>query len=267
MQTYVDDCYLSSHTRATDLAAFENNFACLKSTFSGASAPADPVAGMIWYDTSNNILKIRNLANNVWISIYDLANDMVPANKVLLTSLVNGILSADATGRAKMADLFVTNAKINDVSGTKITDNTVTASKFQNNSITPVKMVPGFSSLISSPEKATYSTATGSPAGSWFNCSSTYYVYIPSGTVYVNHFFRSNGTHSTQYAKLIIGGITGPSVSTYTGSTSQESNFSSGVLDIGSLAGTYVNVYMQWYFTSADSTCYLNSWNIQYWGT
>lgn len=34
---------------------------------SGASVPGTTEAGMLWHDTTNNVLKIRNLANNAWI--------------------------------------------------------------------------------------------------------------------------------------------------------------------------------------------------------
>ncbi len=146
-QNFTDDCYASTHVRATDLQAFENNFAALKSSFSGSSAPSNAVAGMLWYDTSTGFLKVRNTDNTTWVSIYDVVNDVVPSNKVVLASLINGILTADATGRAKMADLFVTNAKINDVSGSKITDNTISSAKYQDNSISTNKLLAGSSNL------------------------------------------------------------------------------------------------------------------------
>ena len=41
----------------------------LGSTNSGATAPATTFANQLWYDTANNILKIRNEDNDAWISI------------------------------------------------------------------------------------------------------------------------------------------------------------------------------------------------------
>ena len=67
-QTYVDDCYGSAHTATTDLQAFKDNFAALKSAFSGATEPANTVAGMWWFDTTANILKLRNIPINTSIS-------------------------------------------------------------------------------------------------------------------------------------------------------------------------------------------------------
>ena len=41
------------------------------STNSGTSAPSDTFANMLWYDTTNNKLMMRNEANNGWITIFE----------------------------------------------------------------------------------------------------------------------------------------------------------------------------------------------------
>ena len=74
-QSFTDDVYASGHVAATDLQNIENNFAALKSTFSGASAPSNPVAGMWWYDTTNSILKLRDSSNASWLELYDFDNE------------------------------------------------------------------------------------------------------------------------------------------------------------------------------------------------
>lgn len=43
-----------------------------KTTYIGASEPATMYAGMIWHDTSIDEVKIRNAANNAWITIIKL---------------------------------------------------------------------------------------------------------------------------------------------------------------------------------------------------
>ena len=73
-QTYNDAVPASTRNALEDLTAIRNNFAALKSCFSGATAPPNPVAGMWWYDTTANMLKIRNEANNAWLNVYDFAN-------------------------------------------------------------------------------------------------------------------------------------------------------------------------------------------------
>jgi hypothetical protein len=68
-QIFTDDCYSGSHQAGIDLQAFEDNFAALKSMFSGGAAPANLVAGMHWFDTTKKALKMRNSLNAVWLGI------------------------------------------------------------------------------------------------------------------------------------------------------------------------------------------------------
>ena len=42
----------------------------LNTLSSGASAPSSPVAGQLWHDTTNNILKLRSLDNTSWIPLF-----------------------------------------------------------------------------------------------------------------------------------------------------------------------------------------------------
>jgi len=48
------------------------NLQALASCSSGASAPSTTYANQLWYDTANDILKIRNEDNDAWISIVTL---------------------------------------------------------------------------------------------------------------------------------------------------------------------------------------------------
>jgi len=70
---------LSQHDFTIDNQGFpafrsdlNNALQALGSTSSGASAPSSPFANQLWYDTTNNILKIRNEDNDAWISILTL---------------------------------------------------------------------------------------------------------------------------------------------------------------------------------------------------
>ncbi len=127
-QNFTDDCFDASHVGQTDLGNIENNFACLKSSFSGTSAPSNPVAGMLWYDTTNNLLKLRNAANNAWLEIYDFGNDRVAAGKVGTDSLASGA---------------VTDAKVTSVGGSKITAGSIPSGKFQAGAIAGADIADG----------------------------------------------------------------------------------------------------------------------------
>jgi len=73
-QTYTANCYQSDHVAVTDMANIEANFATLRSCNSGASAPANTEAGLLWFDTStaagtDGLLKIRHDENNAWLAV------------------------------------------------------------------------------------------------------------------------------------------------------------------------------------------------------
>ena len=63
----------------------------LGSSNSGATAPSTTYANQLWYDTANNILKIRNEDNDAWISLFTL--DQSADNIEALT--VNGTVTVD----------------------------------------------------------------------------------------------------------------------------------------------------------------------------
>ena len=137
-QNWTDDCFAADHQGLTDLQNIENNLLCLKSNFEGAGAPSNPVKGQSWVDSAASaFFKLRNMANNAWQTVWDFTNDCVAAGKVKTASLADGALTADTTGRAKMADGFITSAKVNDVDGSKIVDASIATAKHQNNAVTP----------------------------------------------------------------------------------------------------------------------------------
>jgi len=68
-QSWTDNVYQSDHVGQTDLQNMENNFAALKSLFSGASQPASMAACHPWFDTAKHVLKIRDDANSAWLGL------------------------------------------------------------------------------------------------------------------------------------------------------------------------------------------------------
>lgn len=117
-QDHVDNLFEGGFVVQTVLQNVENFLAALKSSFSGLTQPANPVPGMRWYDTTAHILKIRNEANNGWLSVWDLANNKAPdADKIdgihaataatanmLLALNAQAKMPCDITGNAATAD-------------------------------------------------------------------------------------------------------------------------------------------------------------------
>jgi hypothetical protein len=68
-QTWTANCYQSDHIANTDLLNMEVNFATLRSSFSGTGAPANAEVGLAWFDTTNDIFKIRNAANSAYYGL------------------------------------------------------------------------------------------------------------------------------------------------------------------------------------------------------
>lgn len=96
----------------------------LGSQSSGATAPSTTFANMIWYDTANNIVKMRNEDNDAWISLFtlDQTTDALTAIGSLTLSTVarlataqtftaaqRGAITALTDGATITADLAVAN--------------------------------------------------------------------------------------------------------------------------------------------------------------
>lgn len=64
---------------STYRAAVNTALSAIQSSSSGTAAPSPTVAGMLWYDTTNSVLKRRNTANTAWI---DVNSDAVAATTV-----------------------------------------------------------------------------------------------------------------------------------------------------------------------------------------
>lgn len=69
-QNYTINSYEGNNVGQTDLQNMENNFEVLRSTFSGAAAPANPVSGKQWFDMTKKLPKVRNQANSEWYGVF-----------------------------------------------------------------------------------------------------------------------------------------------------------------------------------------------------
>jgi hypothetical protein len=70
-QTWTDDVYSSGANYGTSMTNMENNFATLKSNFSGLTAPSSPPTGQLWYNTTKKLLCVATSdATNKWRPLF-----------------------------------------------------------------------------------------------------------------------------------------------------------------------------------------------------
>ena len=63
------DFSIANQTASNARSDINNGLQALASNNSGASVPSTTYANMFWYDTTNNILKMRNESNSSWIDV------------------------------------------------------------------------------------------------------------------------------------------------------------------------------------------------------
>ncbi|MBL3610992.1 hypothetical protein [Rhodovulum sulfidophilum] len=81
--TYLLD---TGHTKAQAFAMLQGVLSAIQSGNAGATPPAETAAGMLWVDTAARALKMRNIANNGWITLGSLAGEaFTPAGVLQLT--------------------------------------------------------------------------------------------------------------------------------------------------------------------------------------
>jgi hypothetical protein len=71
------DYVIANGTGAAVRSDLNNALAAIVSNNSGSSAPSTTYAYQWWADTNNNVLKIRNSANNAWITLRELDGTML----------------------------------------------------------------------------------------------------------------------------------------------------------------------------------------------
>ena len=115
------DYVIANDTAANVRSDLNDALSAIVSQNSGASAPSTTYANMIWYDSGNNILKIRSEADDAWIDMGEvdqadskfLPANTVPAGTVIsfaASSEPNGWLECDgsAISRTTYSNLFST---------------------------------------------------------------------------------------------------------------------------------------------------------------
>jgi hypothetical protein len=138
------DYVLDNQSGASFRADLNNALLAIAGLNSGATAPSTTYAFMLWADTANDLLKIRNAANNAWVTLGTLS-----ATNLGLLSLAGGTLAEAA------------NIALGTSTGTKI--GTATAQKLGFWNATPV-VQPSSASQAALAAATTVGTNTGTAA-------------------------------------------------------------------------------------------------------
>lgn len=118
-QNFTDDVYNTSHTVDTDMQNIENNFGCVKSMFSGSSAPTNPVGGQLWLDTGNKKIKVRDHDNNAWVTLITISS--VTTSNYLDLAIRSSAIQANAITSSMITAGNVTDSHIVTVASSKVT--------------------------------------------------------------------------------------------------------------------------------------------------
>lgn len=127
-QNYTEDCFAAGNAGQTDLHNMENNFHCLKTNFSGSSAPSDSTAGMLWADTGNKILKMRGSASDAWVSLIDFSTHTTNSGSVyrLQRTVTAG---TGLSGGGQLTTNITINVASSGIDSAQLKDKSVTQSK------------------------------------------------------------------------------------------------------------------------------------------
>lgn len=95
------DLNVANQSGAGFRSDLNNQLLALGTLQSGASAPSTPYAYMLWADTTNDLLKIRNAANSAWISLGTLSATNL-GNLSTSGGTLTGALLVDDAGTAAL---------------------------------------------------------------------------------------------------------------------------------------------------------------------
>jgi microcystin-dependent protein len=103
------DYVINNQTAPALRADLNSALAAIATNNSGSSAPGTTYAGLWWFDTSANLLKIRNAANNAWVTVgeFDVANSRFKLISDSLKAASSGGIDVLNSAGTKIIDLQV----------------------------------------------------------------------------------------------------------------------------------------------------------------
>ena len=189
------DYDIANANGATFRADINNVLDAIHSVNSGSSEPSTTVAYMLWADTTNNLLKVRNGANNAWISL----GSINTTNLGLAT-----IASPTFTGTVSAPELDLTgNTSLKLPVGTTAQRPTgATGDIRYNSTLSKVEAYTG----------SVWENVGGVPAGS---VNAFAHTSVPSGWLECNGAAVSRSTYATLFSAIGVTWGTGNGSTTF----------------------------------------------------
>ena len=235
------DYNIANQTAPNFRADLNNALLAIVSTNSGSSAPSTTFANMLWYDTTNNKLMMRNEADNAWITVLesDQTNNRVNLITDDIQYATSAVTEVKNTSGTTVLSLQVPSQSTAETGteNTQVMTPLRTKQSIEANSITTVSAGTGISVATSG---TTRTVSTNLTAGSG--------ISISGATVSLKNSFMANTssalssgntssfTNSTGYPVIISGRTT----STGGGSFTLSVSGGSGTVDMrDGDSGTY----------------------------
>jgi len=205
------DFDIANQTAPSFRSDLNDALAALASLSSGATAPSTTYSNMLWYDTANNLLKMRNESDSAWITIGTLNQS---TNKFEVDNLPT-LTQATWEAGTNTTEAVVTPAKVKaaiDSLGEKVTTttvNTAIASSTVGAVGTYALLARGASTLVLDPGDTTAGSnlefagigengfdtnqaliqRAGTPAGTW-RCMGYFYALSNGNAGRISLFLR-----------------------------------------------------------------------------
>ena len=104
------DYVIANQTGANTRSDLNNLFSAIVSQNSSGSEPATKYAYMVWADTGNGVLKIRNASNNAWLSVYSLTTGANTGSLPLAGGQMTGNITFSGTQTVDGVDISARDA-------------------------------------------------------------------------------------------------------------------------------------------------------------
>lgn len=201
--------------------------AALASTSAGATAPSTTFAQQLWYDSTNNLLKMRNTDNDAWITLayFDQTNDEWEVRSAVIQAVDSAgvvIKTDDGTTRLTIADDgTVTVAGTLDVDtiaektagsgvtidGVLLKDNKIAKSGLPSDSVLQVKHSIKLTTTSVTTSSTTFQATGVSATITPISASSKIYISIQGGGLF-NASVQGVGMYVTVYRSIGGGSAT-----------------------------------------------------------